>query len=164
MAMTLVGSASLSANTSATFSNIPQGFKDLRLVWTLRFSSTSTLGDLIFMTFNGNSSGYTHSFLRGGGNSGVSVLYQTGQSSMGIGYVTGTSTTSDPFSSGEIYISQYAKSQSKIVQLESVSPNNDSSVQFTTFGCGEWDNNSAITSLTISGSAMHGDIWLYGIS
>ena len=104
---TLTGS-----QASYTFSAIPSTFSDLCLKWSARCDNAST-SLTVYVTYNSLTSGYSRTMLRGNGATASSIRGSSESSFSGFGFSNGDTSTSNTFSSGEIYIPSYTASQSK---------------------------------------------------
>ncbi len=163
MSMTFISSLTASSVSTITFSSIPSTYRDLKLVYQLRFDARATANNLR-LTFNGSStSDYAWLALRGNGSTADAT---SGANSLEIqpGFTEGTNSTSNTFGNTSIYITNYNDSNVKSVSIDSVAETNASAVQFTYLASGYRNNTAAITSLTIAaGDSFIGSLWLYGI-
>lgn len=147
---------------SITFSSIPQIYTDLYLL----ISGRSTRGENVdgcLVKFNGSSSNYSLIKLEGTGSSTSSNSGSTAE----LGYLPGSTITSNTFSSNSYLFPNYTISANKSRSVDSVVENNataSSQILFASL----WSDTSAITSLEIS--AANGNLVefttasLYGIS
>jgi hypothetical protein len=155
-----------SAQSSITFSSIPQTFDDLLLVCTLRSNRTSDEAGDQLIRFNGTTTGYTHRYLNGNGSS---VLSASGSTNGIFGMLsTATSATTSTFSSAQIYIPNYRLSVNKSVSIDMVTENNGNPA-YQRLIAGLWSNTDAITSLSVTdGNSAQliaaTSITLYGIT
>jgi hypothetical protein len=161
--------------TSITFNNIPQGFTDLKIIVSARFTSTGTnpyFGFLI-VNPNGSTTGFSETFLSGNGSSTLSGRF-TGNGAWLTPYrsIPNASTTSNTFSNTEIYLPNYNGSNFKQAIVDGVGEFN-SATGATSLQASLWSNSSAITSISITGYidnaswgsfAQHSTITLYGIT
>ena len=120
------------ASLSVTFSNIPQNYRDLVLVWSGSCSANTGLG-VIFNSDTG--SNYTRTLMIGNGSTTV-VATQTDN---GFGE-TGTSQSNNIFN-----IMDYSATDKNKIVLVRVNANGN----FVAANVGNWANNSAITSVTL---------------
>lgn len=108
--------------TVINFNNIPQTFTDLKLVLSIRASSSSGTTE-VGMYVNGTSfpapSSYTN--IQGNGSTATS-----GRNSgfLSLGIVNDTSSTANTFSSHDIYIPNYTSTNFKQFIVDSVTENN----------------------------------------
>ena len=149
--------------TGVSFINIPQTFTDLKIVVSIR--STSANVDALGLFFNGSYSNYTRTQVYGSG-SGVASSRSAYRD---IGPVNSTATTSNTFSSFDIYIPNYTSSNFKQVIVDSVMENN------ATFGYQAMtallsSSTAAITQISLDSSgqgapfAANSTFSLYGIT
>ena len=155
-----VGSAGAA---TIAFSNIPQGYTDLKVVRNARGTASGNNVDTK-MTFNGVTTGYTIRNVYGDGSTAASFSDST--TNYTGGETNGASTTANAFDNVEIYIPNYAGSTNKSFSVDNIVENN------ATFGlqwlhAGLWSNTAAITSITFtpaSGNfAQYSTATLYGI-
>lgn len=154
MPLQLYKIASVELSTSASnidFTSIPQGYKDLLIVTSLRSSRTSsTDGAHIALTFNNNTSSiYSFRHIRGTG-SAASSYTEANTTSMNLySQADSSSDTANTFSNNSIYIPNYTGSNNKSVSVDSVYENNA-----TTAGqhlvSGLWASSAAITSVKLT--------------
>ena len=117
---TLIASNTLGASAaSVTFSSIPSTYTDLVVRWSVRSDRSANSFDDIYMTFNSGTISQT--FV--GGN-GASTLTGNGNGSVLANTATAASATSNTFSSGELYIPNYAGSTNKPASFFSAAETN----------------------------------------
>jgi len=167
---TLISSNVLSASAATvTFSSIPATYTDLVLRYSTRRGNAGSGPSNIFVTFNGSSSSdYSLTNLIA---LGTTTILSTRESAVArfLSYATGNSSTSNTFSSNEIYVPNYAGSTNKVASQYEVVENNST----TDF---EWgiaaraylrSNTAAITSVTLDGNGNNflsgSSFYLYGI-
>jgi hypothetical protein len=162
---TLISSSTVGAGGAASisFTSIPQTYRDLYLVVTLR--GTSAAGPesyFAYADFNGVSTNRTYKRIEGyGGGSGS----DTG--SLGpIAVAGGTGVSTGIFSAGHTYIANYTSSNAKNYSSNWGSENNGSAFDLG-FISGLWTSSAALTSITIYLStgnlAQYSSASLYGI-
>ena len=148
---------------SVTFSSIPQGYTDLKLVASVR-SNRAAQEDGFGLTLNSASTGYTYRILSGSGSAASSV--NTAYEQIWATRVNGNSTTSNTFSSVEVYFPNYTGSTAKSYSADAVSENNATEA-YATLSAILQSSTSAITSLTvktINGTvATNSTFTLYGV-
>jgi hypothetical protein len=130
-----------SAQSSITFSSIPQTFTDLFLVLSAR-TNRSSQSDWVRLKLNTTIPTTTDRTLRGNGTSVVSEsgFYET--------YIQGNQLTANTFSSSQLYVPNYTSSNNKSWSWDSVTENNGTeALQQITAGL--WSFTSAITSLEL---------------
>jgi hypothetical protein len=161
--------ASGSAQT-ITFNNIPQGFTDLKVVFSIRSAISGSAQDYVQMRFNGVSSGslYSDTRLEGTGSSAASARDTSGNEMYFAWAAPGANATANTFGNAEIYIPNYTSSNFKSVNMDYVNENNASAIQYIGLTAGLFRSTSAITSMTIGmGNAnfvSNSTISIYGIT
>jgi hypothetical protein len=130
------------------FTNIPQTFNNLLVKASLRDTRTDSPVTDTVLTFNGSSSGYSVRVIYGDGSSAGSF------STSGAVYIAGfyentNQTTSNTFSSCEIFIPNYTSSNNKSVSIDGTSENN-ATTAYASLVAGLWSNTAAITSLKLA--------------
>jgi hypothetical protein len=146
--------------TSVTFSSIPQGYTDLKLVISGR--STSTTPD-VTISFNGVTTNLSDIVLysysgSAGSNSNTSIR----------SVISISSQTANTFGSTDVYIPNYTSANYKSVSIETVAESNEASNAFLYLTAGLWSSTAAITSLTATpyssnSFAANSTLTLYGI-
>lgn len=167
---TLISSNVLSSSAaSVTFSSIPATYTDLVLRYSTRRNNADSGPGNILVTFNGSSSSdYSLTNIIA---LGTTTILSTRESAVTrfLSYTTGNSSTSNTFSSNEIYIPNYAGSTNKVASQYEVVENNTT----TDF---QWgiaaraylrSNTAAVTSIGINGNGNDflsgSSFYLYGI-
>lgn len=149
--------------SSITFSSIPQGYTDLKIVTNVRASSAG-INNATYVTLNGLTTNFTGRYIQGNGASAASVSL-----ARYVGQIPDSSATANTFSSSEIYFPNYASSNNKSFNVDSVQENNSSTAghSFCQFINGTWSNTAAITSITIEPTSTtftaNSTFTLYGI-
>lgn len=134
---------------SVTFSSIPQGYTDLKVVISARSSYSSGEGAL--MRFNGSSSAnYTYKQLYGAGSSAGSYGPPSLETYGFVGSMGGTNYTASTFDSIDLYIPNYTSSNNKSFSVDSVAENNSATVNQSDLIAGLWSQTAAITSITFT--------------
>jgi hypothetical protein len=148
--------------SSVTFSSIPQGYTDLKIVLSAR-TNAAAVNDYVYMQFNG--AGYNSSvrFLQGSGSGASSNNEATGY----IGIVDGNTATASTFSSNEIYIPNYTGGTNKPFSVDGTMENN-ATTSFMHLFTGFWSSTAAINSITLKPDASNtflanSTFTLYGI-
>jgi hypothetical protein len=132
-----------SAASSITFSSIPSGYTDLRIVTNL-FTTTGPV-----LTFNGDSNpNYSNTYILGNGSSSST------SSNTNVNYVN--LTLPDGGSSGPSLLTfdifSYRSGIYKTLLTISADDYNGTTAKGTSLVCGLWRSTAAITSVTISGN------------
>ena len=160
-----IASVTVGSGGAATisFSSIPSTYTDLCLKISGRNTQPSSI---LYLTFNGSSSGYSYRRLYGNGSSAASDSASSQSSIAFIAFQVSTYTAST-FSSSEVYVPNYAGSNNKSVSIDEVTENN-ATLSVAALDAGLWANTAAITSITLtpdsSGNfAQYSTATLYGI-
>ena len=159
-----IASSELTATASSvTFSSIPQGYTDLKIVSSVRNTTATTAGNVNFqMQINSATTGYTGKQLYATTSVGGFSPNNTN-----IGTITSANDTANTFSSIEIYIPNYAGVNAKSYSVDSVSDTNSSTVYELDIVAKLQSSTSAITGLTFTCSfdsfASGSTFTLYGI-
>jgi hypothetical protein len=130
-----------SPQSAVTFSNIPQGYTDLKVVVSAR-SSDTTGAPWLYFSLNGTGSGFTYRNVNGDGssvNSGTTV-FAVNQSA---------SRTANTFGSADFYLPNYTSSSHKSVSADSTQENNGTT-SVMLLGATLWANTAAVTSITFN--------------
>jgi len=160
---TKIASVTVGAGGSASidFTSIPSTYTDLVIKYSLRSTTTQ---DWCRLTFNGSSSNWSFRTLRGNGSSPDSFSETANDFSM---YMNPSSTTSNTFSNGDLYIPNYSGSTYKSLSIDNVSENN-ATLAYTLLVAGLWSNTSAINQVTVTAKtgslAQYSTATLYGIN
>lgn len=152
--------------SSIVFSNIPQTYTDLKLVLSTRSSASANAWSDYYISLNGTSTitNWTSRVLYGTGSSSASSTYSSSLFTIG----EGNAGSSSVFGIADIYIPNYTSTNNQVLSSESGSENNATS-SLVQFGAALWsNNNSAITSITLtdynSGNfVQYSSATLYGI-
>jgi hypothetical protein len=165
--LTLIQKITVGATVSSgvTFSNIPQGYSDLKIFGSVR-SNVGNPGDFIYLYLNNPGTGaYTQRFLRGDGSSASS-----GNNSVSyypLQFINGGGSTANTFGNFEIYIPNYTSSNQKSFSVDILSENN-ATTAYADIQAGLWNQTAAVTGITLnSGSGnfvQHSTFYLYGIA
>jgi hypothetical protein len=164
LASTTVG---VTAQSSISFTNIPQGYTDLVIKVSGRTAAPQGACNL---SFNSVTTNLSSRIIYGiGSGSAGSASYA---SDLRAGYIVGTDYTASIFSNNEIYISNYSSSNFKSVTVDSVTETNATEA-YSMLTSGLWSNPSPITSLSLTviynanGAAstftQHSTFTLYGV-
>jgi hypothetical protein len=147
--------------TTVTFSSIPSGYTDLKLVVSARTDSAAVYG-IGFIRPNGATTNLSNKVLEGTG-SGAGSYSETSWRFEPNG---GTSTSST-FGNAEIYIPNYAGSNNKSASADTVQETN-ATAAYSYLKAYLWSNTAAITSIDIvtnSGQSWQANstFTLYGV-
>jgi hypothetical protein len=160
----LIGSVTVGSGGAANieFTSIPATYTDLLMKISSRGTETNALNGYYYdVTFNNTSANRTGKYLQK-----LSNTFDTGSYSL-WGVSSPTDFTASTFSNGELYIPNYASSNYKSAQLDSVSENN-ATTQRITLSAGLWSDAAAITSIKLvqgdGNFAQYSTAYLYGIS
>jgi hypothetical protein len=134
--------------TSVTFSNIPSGYTDLKIVCSAKSTNNASTWTDIQLRPNGSTTSFS------------------GRTLLGYGTTVGSNTDTHPsagqqsavgsniFSSSEVYIPNYNSSVNKSWSTDSTTESNDSASSIRWLGAYLWSNTAAITSITLA-SVQH---------
>jgi len=162
---TLIESKTLGSNTaSVEFTSIPQTYTDLLLKTSVRTSNNNF--DSIMIRPNSSSTNLSTKWIQGVFTPSGSVVSES--YSFILLRANGNDSTANTFSNGEAYFPNYAGSNYKSMNLDSVTESNGGNTLMV-LAAGLWSNTSAITSLymvTESGGNFltNSTFYLYGIS
>ena len=162
--MKLIASQTLTTTAaSMEFTNIPQTFTDLYVVFSLRVSTANISQDTFLIFNNIGDAGYTARFLYGNGSSATSFTKNTTESVT----INGNNSTANTFGSGSLYITNYAGATAKSFSIDNITENNASSAD-ARIVAGLWSNTSAINRIAFfpggSNIIAGSRISLYGIT
>jgi len=149
------------AVSNISFTNIPQNYTDLKVVSSIRTSSTPS--GAVVIAFNGSSTSMSTRGLYGNGSSATSY---SASNSLG-GLVNISTTTASTFANSELYIPNYAGSTSKSSSMDGVTENNATGAN-AFFNANLWSNVTAISSITLTPEGgdnivQHSTATLYGV-
>lgn len=153
-----------SSAASVTFSAIPSTFNDLVLKGSTRNNQSGP--NNINIIFNGVSSGYSRTYLKG---TGTGIVTGRGINQTVIfaeDFLTGSNYTSNTFGNFEIYIPNYLVSQNKSITMFGTTENNASAANMA-FQASLFSNTAAITTIQLTSPSGTFDVgcsfYLYGI-
>jgi hypothetical protein len=153
-----------SSSSPITFSNIPQGYKDLKLVMSLRGANANTY-NYVSIAFNGVT---TNQVMRTVGGGDLSTAQSSNQTNFQV-LSTGNNATANIFGNHELYIPNYTSSNNKSASFEAVNENNStaSGAVYLQMNALSWSNTAAITSVSLTGVTgiflQYSTATLYGI-
>ena len=150
--------------STITFNNIPQGYTDLVVQYSLASNAATGFADGNMLYVNGSFSTGSWTQVYGTG-SGVGVSNSTNSSYIGV--VTAATSTSNTFTSGSIYLSNYTSGNYKHARVDAVFETNATgAVQH--FVANTFRTNAPITSLALAcgnGSfVQNSTVTIYGVS
>lgn len=107
--LTLIENIVLSANqVSVTFSDIPNSFNNLELIWQARSIATSQETDIMQVQFNGDSNdNYDSCYLMASGSSLLAGIWAQANTVGYLGYILGAAATANMASEGKLLIPNY---------------------------------------------------------
>jgi len=151
---------------SVTFSSITSTYTDLVLKVSCRASSAGQ-SHLILLTFNSISSGYSRAMLKGDGGSASGATASAQANIILNDFAVGDDPVTTTFSSGEIYIPNYAGAVNKQISSISVAEKNDTTAFINNIS-GLVANTAANSSVTFTPNASlnflsGSSFYLYGI-
>jgi hypothetical protein len=154
------------ADSSVTFSNIPQTYTDLVVKLSVRTTRSGTdVDDEVRLEFNGSGgTAYSGRMIEGNGTTSRSA---TDSSYAFVTRVTAPTdnTTTSTFSNSEVYIPNYTSSNYKSISIDATMENN-ATTSLTSLSANLWSNTSAITSIKctpIGTFDQYSTITIYGI-
>jgi hypothetical protein len=137
-----------SNQASVTFSGIPSTYTDLLLTFSVRTAAADYQATLTYQ-FNSTTGNYSETYLRANFASVSSSRDSNQTKAYGMLVFNGDTSTSNTFSSGEIYIPNYAGSTNKVLSMTGVNENNNANQNNIVPYAGLWSNTAAITSIKI---------------
>lgn len=166
--MKLINAVTVGSGGASTisFSSIPSTFTDLCIKVSTRSSSNNDRR-ILFVRFNGVTSGYNDKTIRGY-NGGVATQADNGgNNSIGIYDMPAATATTSVFGNIEIYIPNYTSSTNKSVSADGVGESNGALV-VAAITSGSSNVTSAISSITLlldgtGDFVQHSTAYLYGI-
>lgn len=167
----LISTQTLTSGTqSITFSNIPQNYTDLRILFSARVNTSGGYSN-VKIGFNGSTSNITWRGVYAYG--GTNVGSNTGSTERVAGNANANSSTSATFSNVDVYITNYTSTTlAKNMSADSVVESNDNTNPLLSFETNHWNpgTQAAITSIELTNSASPAanfdagsTFYLYGI-
>ena len=163
---TLIASNTLSSSAaSVTFSSIPSTYTDLVLKCSIR-SNGAAATRLVNLTINNTSTNYSWTYIEGNGATASSTRQANG-TNIYVGEGNASTSTSNTFSSLEIYIPSYTATQNKPLGSFQTMEDNAASAYMEAVS-GLWRNTAAITEVKLAGPGADSFVsgssfFLYGI-
>ena len=134
--------------SSISFNNIPQtGYTDLKLVCSTRTNRALT-NDYLKIAFNSGSS-YSGIQLAGSGSGVSSGTFSGIGATQYAGDINGATSTSNTFTSADIYIPNYTSSNAKSYSVDSTMENN-ATAAYSSLDAGLWSGTGAITTIALA--------------
>lgn len=138
-----IGSITLSSPaTSMTVSSIPATYTDLKIVWSLKYQTTTQATYIRFNGDTGSNYSYTYSYSYG---AGLGTSTSGNETSMLVDHNAGFSTAQ--FVTYEMDIFSYTSSANKMILDKMSSDNNGSGAVSRSVRC--WRNSAAINSINL---------------
>jgi hypothetical protein len=167
---TLIASNTLANSTTSavSFSAIPSTYTDLVVRYSARSTDTGSGGQSMVFQLNGSStSDYSMTLLRATASTASSVRYSADTRFYSYVTINADGTTANTFSSGELYVPNYAGSANKAASHYGVMENNNSTTWYMDASAFLRSNTAAITQITLSVSGYNfksgSSFFLYGI-
>ena len=164
----LIASSTVGSGGASTidFSSIPSTYTDLLLKVSLRNSSANDRR-ILFIRFNGLTSGYTDTSIRGYNASALSQTDNGGTNSTPVWDLPAANATANTFSNQEIYIPNYASSAQKSISSDGIGENNGANGAIAGLTAALLNTTSAISSMSLFCSpgdfVQYSTAYLYGI-
>jgi hypothetical protein len=162
---TLIEAQTLASSASTiTFSSIPATYTDLVFKISIRVSSANPINSYTFR-FNSDSSLIYSSNYIANRNGAVDVNMDSGSSALGNAIVNGGTSTTNTFTSFEMYMPNYTSTTSKPFSVNAAVENNSATSNDLRADAGLYRNTTAITSINLSGATFvtGSSFYLYGI-
>lgn len=159
----LISSVTVGAGGAASidFTSISSTYTDLCLEYSTRTSAAGAVGAVISLAYNGSTSNFSAKYLEADGTNKGSY-----SSPANFGGVSNTTAmTASTFSSGSIYIPNYAGSNYKSYSIESVTEQNATGALIEMIA-GLWSVSTAINQITLTTSGtfqQYSTAYLYGV-
>ena len=152
---TLINSNVLaSTSTSIAFSSIPATYTDLVLRYSVRLDGASVANSEQFRLNGDTSTNYSETEVAGSGT-GAGSSRKTNVSAWELGYFNGGGSTSNTFSSHELYIPNYTGTANKPISYFGVVETNASTTNQIQAIAKLYRGGSAISSLTIGAYGLN---------
>jgi hypothetical protein len=134
-----------------SFTSIPQTYRDLHLVMSARFDTSSRTTDTPIVYFNADQSTSTYpNFLMRGNASAASGGNSSGYPGFYGGEINSGQASANAFSNADMYIGDYATNgTNKSAIWNTTNPSNAQSTVYTQVSMGTWTGTSPITTITI---------------
>ena len=135
-----------------------------------RCDAAGTTDQLVNLTFNGSTSGYSTRELLGNGSSGVASLSWSSAAQIYLFQQTAATATSSTFGNIEAYIPNYTSANYKSVSCDGAAENNASANtnRVDSLSASLWSNTAAITSIALTSQSgnfvQYSTFYLYGVA
>lgn len=150
--------------SSLSFTNIPQGYDDLRLIMLLRATTGVNDGILVVNGDSGNNYRYLQFY---NNNGSTNVPTNGGLNTYALAMVNQSSYDATTFAVNDLYLPNYSKGNKKNVYgVTSQAFYTTGVPAYQKFVGSQWQNTSPITTITVSCSstlAQYSNMTLYGI-
>lgn len=172
MAITLISTLTVGAGGATTldFTSIASIYSDLRLVFSLRSTSTAGPAASANITFNGSATGYTERIVYNNASGGAASGSRTGNFLDWSGLINAGLSTANTFSNNQLYVPNYTSATNKSTSAECIQEEQSSTSGYWNhyITAGLWSNTSAINRITLTCSAgnfaQYSSASLYGIT
>jgi hypothetical protein len=145
------------------FTSIPGNYTDLIIKICGRSSRSGANIDEVYLRFNSNTGSFSNKYLQGNGSA---VNSGAGSYALWTGYVPAATATGSTFSNSEIYIPNYAGSNSKSLNVDTAQEDN-ATAAYITMHANLWNVTYHIINFrvyTLIGSfVQHSTATLYGV-
>ena len=162
--MTKLSTVTVGAGGSSTvsFTNIPQGYTDLKFIFSAQGTYASAAFDGVYLSFNGSTDNFTGKYTQ--------AITPSTPTSGSLGRYVGafpTTTLTSKFGSAELYISGYSSNKYKMYTADAVTGGYSSNQALLEFINATWSNPAPVTSVSfafLSGNfAQYSTVTMYGI-
>jgi hypothetical protein len=154
---------------TVTFSSIPQtGYTDLKVVASLR-TEEATVNSGGSVAFASSDSLHSYRRLYGyyNGGSATGSDANSSQSSISFGNINGASCSTGSYANFEMYVANYASSNTKTIYIENVMDSDTTNLMFTQLNGASWASSSGVSQIIFGGYgnfAIGCTFSLYGIA
>jgi hypothetical protein len=152
-----------SASSTITFSSIPQGYTDLKIVVSAR-SDYSGPWTNCSISINGSTSNFSSNFIYAGGSGSAASTTRT--DNLNVTFANAATSTSNTFSNEELYFPNYTNNNYKSFSVDKVAETNAVEA-YIHMNSVLWSSNAAITSIAFTSQnnnfAPNTTATLYGI-
>ena len=162
--MTKLSTVTVGAGGSSTvsFTNIPQGYTDLKFIFSAQGTYASAAFDGVYLSFNGSTNNFTGKYTQ--------AITPSTPTSGSLGRYVGafpTTTLTNKFGSAELYVSEYSSNKYKMYTADAVTGGYSSNQALLEFINSIWSNPTPVTSVSfafLSGNfAQYSTVTMYGI-